>query len=147
MEINELEFRGISLDNGKEVFGFPYLDIRCEFVQAYIVKGGFVPVKSMPLDRFTEVQSDSISQYIGIKDINGIKVFANDKVKVKLPDLPYCVGETIYGIIVYDSPLGRFQIEEYDVETKQHQWDYHNIHEDLKIEVIKEFPQSNFKKW
>jgi len=138
MEI--IEFRGIRVDNGKPVFGFPFGDITQTKNLMYIIEGGFVPAKTMPSERFIEVHSNSISQYIGVKDIKGCKIFSNDKVKVKFPDLPNIEGATLYGRIDYDAFGARFFINIYSHKIKDFDWDSHNIHEDLKIEVISEIP-------
>jgi hypothetical protein len=136
-----IEYRGIRLDNMQPVFGYPFADITPSRKLLYIIEGGFVPAQTMPSERFIEVDADSISQYIGIEDINGSKIFSNDKVKVKLPDMPNIEGATLYGMIEYDAFGARFLINIYNHKTNHFCWDYINIHEDLKIEVIREIPK------
>jgi len=69
--MRKISFRGKSIDSSEFVFGTPYYKDDKSFI------------KDVNSDDIFEVKPESISQYIGICDKNGVDVFDGDIVNVR----------------------------------------------------------------
>ena len=98
--MREILFRGKRTKNGEWVYGVPTKD---EFDATYIVRGLFEcdEYKCTGADSF-DVIPESISEFTGLTDKNGKKIFEGDIVKVQddIFGSPFCNGLT--GKVVYD---------------------------------------------
>jgi len=80
------------------------------------------------------VLPDTVVQYVGNVAVDSGELWLNDIVSFKLPDTPNYKGYTSVGVIEWDEVGARYVINE--VREGELGWDYHNIHEDIKIEII-----------
>ena len=106
----EILFRGKRCSDGKWVYGF-YVESkqswqghkphRSWIVPNAISNGGFFNV----LGRYA-VKDDTVGQFTGLVDKNGVKIFEGDIVRKR--DLTF--GLKFDGVVVYNSEIGCFRI-------------------------------------
>lgn len=106
----EILFRGKRCSDGKWVYGF-YVESKHSWqghkphkswiVPNAISNGGFFNV----LGRYA-VKDDTVGQFAGLYDKNGVKIFEGDVVRKR--DLTF--GLKFDGVVVYNSEIGCFRI-------------------------------------
>ena len=90
--MREIEFRGRVADEEQWVYGFLMPDNR--IYQAYEPKRGCCGIGTF------SVVPESIGQYTGCRDVNGIKIFENDIVKEVYGSRFYQVKYNTHGFIL-----------------------------------------------
>ncbi len=76
--------RGQRVDNNEWVYGYSVFT----YNRCYIISNEYIIIEEEDLkDYFIEVKEDSVSEFIGSKDINGKDIFDKDIVKSKNDDI------------------------------------------------------------
>lgn len=111
--MREILFRGKRIDNGEWVIG--------DFLKAYCVYVGY-EASSAIYDgkRFYEVIPETIGQFTGLTDKNGVKIFEGDIVK-------WTFGKHYWEAIIQGVPNSQ-SINLYAIET------FHNCTKDAELE-------------
>lgn len=73
----EIKFRGIRVDSGEFVYGYLFEHIWKKGHNSYIIKGGFIAVKTMPSKNFIEVIPETVGMFMCL-DNDGKDVFEGD---------------------------------------------------------------------
>lgn len=76
--MNEIKFRARSNNTRQWKYGYLFEDIRPKYKISYIIEAGSVPVLAMPSERFIEVDSKTIGQFVNFKLKNGREVYVGD---------------------------------------------------------------------
>jgi len=99
----EILFRGRSFSDGSWVYG----DLEYERNKGLLGKVRIHTYKEDgSYDRQYFVESDTVGQFTGMKDKNGVKIFEGDIVRKR--DLTF--GLKFEGVVVYNSEIGCFRI-------------------------------------
>lgn len=77
--MREIKFRGLRTDGKGWVYGYLIKD---EYGHCYIFNYWFIPAISIPTERFIEVIPESIGQFTGLTDKNGVDIYDGDNVNV-----------------------------------------------------------------
>ncbi len=78
MQAEEIRFKGKRVDTQEWVYGFL---IKTEDGKHYIFNYWRIPEESTPSHHFIEVIPESVGQYLGYIDDNGIKIYSGDIVR------------------------------------------------------------------
>jgi len=97
--MREIKFRGFNRKNNEWIYGF-YLQNRGAH---FVCPDEFADGKSW--DDY-EIDTDTLGQFTGLTDKNGVKIFENDIVCKR--DLTF--GLKFDGVVVYNSEIGCFRI-------------------------------------
>lgn len=104
--MREILFRG-KTEDGKWEYGYPYEIYRNCHTRKVIAQ----PPDAFGKGKYTEIIDETLSQFTGVIDVNGKKVFEGDIVKFALDD--EIEGETVidYASIKYNSEHLRFYLD------------------------------------
>lgn len=97
--MREIKFRGFNRKNNEWLYGF-YLQNRGAH---FVCPDEFADGKSW--DDY-EIDADTLGQFTGLQDKNGVKIFDGDIVRKR--DLTF--GLKFDGVVVYNSEIGCFRI-------------------------------------
>jgi len=100
----EILFRGKRVDNGEWVEGFycprPYSHFPCE--------PSIFPIATIDKEWYgIEVILETVGQFTGLTDKNGVKIFEGDIVTVENPN----ISDDEYGIVKFDNDGAMFIVE------------------------------------
>ncbi len=130
--MREIVFRGKSIKENKWVYGYYWTnELGNRFIRQTVDLNGCFTISD------TEVDENTVGQYVGLKDKHGIEIYEDDIVKVK--NIDYLIGK-----IVYDEEYLCYQIEvdeqvifplsvcygdynELDIEVMGNVWDNPNL--------------------
>ena len=73
-----IKFRGKRIDNDKWVYGYLYEDVKPNRHLSYILQLVFVPTLSVPSDLFIEVDPETVGQFTGFHDKNGVEIYEGE---------------------------------------------------------------------
>ena len=95
----EILFRGKRLDNNEWLYGSHFTDSGEDYI---------IPQNLLGINDYEEYQVDqnTVGQFTGLTDKNGVKIFENDIVRKR--DLTF--GLKFDGVVVYNSEIGCFRI-------------------------------------
>ena len=100
----EILFRGKRVDNGEWVEGFycprPYSHFPCE--------PSIFPIATIDKEWYgIEVILETVGQFTGLTDKNGVKIFEGDIVTIENPN----ISDDEYGIVKFDNDGAMFIVE------------------------------------
>ena len=119
----EIKFRGKRIDNGEWVYGY------------YIVAGGIPFISTFGVREPIAVIPETVGQYTGLKDKNGVEICEGDRVSLDLNNEGYkncvVVYRDDYMQFMFDHPKEVYTMTEYHLKPKDCEV-IGNIHEEVR---------------
>ena len=131
--MRKIIYRGLDV-NGNFIKGYLFEDV-CQFGDghiSYIIKSTFVPLLSMPSDRFTEVDTKTVGQFTGLCDCTTFEDRPEEYKEVKKEDWK---GVEIYegDILAYWGGQDKVVFKEGSFVIDHTDWDLFDINEDKDL--------------
>jgi len=121
--MREIKFRGKRVDNGEWVYGY------------YIVAGGIPFISTFGVREPIAVIPETVGQYTGLKDKNGVEICEGDRVSLDLNNEGYkncvVVYRDDYMQFMFDHPKEVYTMTEYHLKPKDCEV-IGNIHEEVR---------------